>query len=50
MAWLLACSAGGFGGFYLSIFRVFSRHFGLAADWENWGENERMSEGVGKEK
>jgi len=21
------------------IFRVFSRHFGLVADWENWGEN-----------
>ena len=34
----LACSAsgfgGGFGGFHLS-----SRHFGLVADWENWGEN-----------
>ena len=43
----LACSAGGFGGFHLSIFLVFSRHFGFAADWENWGENERMSEGMG---
>ena len=29
------------------IFRVFCRHFGFAADWENWGENDRMSEGVG---
>ena len=43
----LACSAGGFSGFHLSIFRVFCRHFGFAADWENWGEKERMSEGVG---
>ena len=29
------------------VFRVFSRHFGFAGDWENWGENARMSEGVG---
>ena len=25
------------------IFRVFSCHFGFAADWENWNENARMS-------
>ena len=43
----LACSAGGFGGFHLSIFRVSCRHFGFAADWENWGENDKLSEGVG---
>ena len=29
------------------VFRVFCRYFGFAADWENWGENDRMSEGVG---
>ena len=29
------------------VFRVFSRHFGFAGDWENWGENARMSEGAG---
>ena len=43
---LLACSAGGFGGFHLSIFRLFCRHFGFAENWENWGENDRLSEGV----
>ena len=42
----MACSAGGFGGFHLSIFRVFCRHFGFTADWENWGEHERLSEEV----
>ena len=26
---------------------MFCRHFGFAADWENWGENDRMSEWVG---
>ena len=31
----------------LVVFRVFCRQFGFAADWENWGENDRMSEGVG---
>ena len=44
----IACSAGGFGGFRLSIFRVFSCHYEFAADRENWGKNERMSEGVGR--
>ena len=29
------------------VFQVFCRHFGFAADWENWSENDRMSEGVG---
>ena len=29
------------------VYRVFCRYFGFAADWENWGENDRMSEGVG---
>ena len=29
---------------------MFCRYFGFAADWENWGENDRMSEGAGKEK
>ena len=28
------------------IFRVFGHHFGFAADWENWGKNARMPEGV----
>ena len=42
----VACSAGGFSGFHLYL-RVLSRHFGFAGDWENWGENARMSEGVG---
>ena len=23
------------------------RYFGFTADWENWGENDRMSEGWG---
>ena len=32
----IACSAGGFGGFDLLIFRAFSRHSGFAADWENF--------------
>ena len=31
----------------LVVFRVFCRHFGFGADWENWGENDRMSEGAG---
>ena len=39
----IACSAGGFGGFF--IFRVLSRHFGFAGDWEKIGA--RMSVGVG---
>ena len=30
------------------VFRVFCRYFGFAANWENWGENDRMSEGVGE--
>ena len=39
----IACCAGCFGCF---IFRVFNRHFGFPADWENWGETARMSGGV----
>ena len=26
---------------------MFRRYFGFAADWDNWGENDRMSEGMG---
>ena len=29
------------------VYRVVCRYFGFAADWENWGENDRMSEGLG---
>ena len=31
----------------LVVYRVFCRYFGFDADWKNWGENDRMSEGVG---
>ena len=26
---------------------MFCCYFGFAADWENWGKNDRISEGVG---
>ena len=29
------------------VYRVVCRYFGFTADWENWGENDRMSEGWG---
>ena len=29
-------------GLVVFIFQVFSRHFGFAADWENWGENAKF--------
>ena len=29
------------------VYRVVCRYFGFTADWENWGENDRMSKGWG---
>ena len=31
----------------LVVYRVVCRYFGFTADWENWGENDRMLEGWG---
>ena len=45
--YLLGSSAGGFGGFHLLIFQVFSCYFGFATDLQNWADNKRMWKGVG---